>query len=90
MLHTAGIVRLQCGWASEVEGGPVGPDVVGSQRRRPTSTTAASAGRFQVGADVDQWIERVQLDPNDPANADMFDRIEVIHHRICDHPAIDI
>ena len=71
-LYTSGVLRIQCGWGTDSSGLISAPESPKSCAHRPLHVS-----RFDIGADVDYWVNQVQLDPNDPANVEIFDKIEV-------------
>ena len=71
-LYTSGVLRIQCGWGTDSSGLISAPELPKNCAHRPLHVS-----RFDIGADVDYWVNQVQLDPNDPANVEIFDKIEV-------------
>lgn len=61
---TNGVIVLKSGWGTDAQGNVIAPNHL----HQPIISKQAQSS---------QWINHFQLDPNDPANAETLDKIEV-------------
>ena len=66
---TNGIIVVKSGWGTDARGSVIAPDI-----NMPT-------GAPKGAADATEWVNHVQLDLNDPANAETLDKLEVTNNR---------
>ncbi|XP_014273915.1 coiled-coil and C2 domain-containing protein 2A [Halyomorpha halys] len=69
-LYTNGLLAVRAGWADPL------PNIL--HQPKPNKVTKPSQNNIQK---LKEWVEQVQLDPNDPNNADLFEYLKTAENK---------